>query len=350
MNPILIFLSLILVGWKTSDALNLPPIFPAILIFGDSAVDTGNNNYIPTMVKSNHSPYGQDFPNGTATGRFSNGLLVPDLLASSFGIKEFVPPYFDPSLSDNELPTGVSFASAGSGLDELSAKTSGALSMPVQISLFKNYKEDLVNVVGKEEASKIVSGAFVMIDAGGNDILFNFYDTQARRRSQFNITEYHNFLLQKQKSLVKELYDLGCRIFGVSGVAPLGCIPFQITRKNSKGRRCLEAENAETQMYNSKLKNMTQILQETLLGSSIAYLDNYNPMMDMINNQQKYGFVETNRGCCGTGLTEIGPFCNATTPVCSNPSEYLFWDAVHPSEAVYKSIAKTIYRELLETN
>ncbi|MCL7024297.1 hypothetical protein MKW94_002323 [Papaver nudicaule] len=296
MNPILIFLSLILVGGKTGDAWSSPPIFHAILIFGDSA--------------SNHYPYGRDFPNGTSTRRFSNGLLVPDLLASSFGIKEFVPPYFDPSLPDNELRTVVSFASAGSGLDELSAQISGALSIPVQVALFKNYKEDLVNAVGKDEATKIVSGALVMIDAGGNDILFNYYDTQARRRSQFNITGYHDFLLQKQESLVKELYDLGCRIFGVSGMAPLGCIPFQITRKNSK-------------------------VQETLLGSSITYLDNYNPMMDMINNQQKY---------------EIGPFCNATTPVCSNPSEYLFWDAVHPSEAVYKTIAKTIFRQLLETN
>ncbi|MCL7029399.1 hypothetical protein MKW94_001970 [Papaver nudicaule] len=345
MNPILIFLSLILV-----NGVECTSTFPAILIFGDSAVDTGNNNFIPTMVKSNHYPYGRDFPNGTATGRFSNGLLVPDLLASSFGIKEFVPPYLDPSLSDNELRTGVSFASAGSGLDELSARTSGALSMPVQVALFKNYKKDLVSAVGKEEADKIVSGSLVLIAAGGNDIMFNFYDTRGRRRSQFKITEYHDFLLKKQKSLVKELYDIGCRIFGVSGVAPLGCIPFRITLKRSKDRICVENENAETQMYNSKLKNMTQTLQATLLGSSIVYLDNYNPVMDMINNKQKYGFVETNKGCCGTGLIEIGPFCNATTPVCSKPSEYLFWDAIHPSESAYRLTAKTIFKQLLETN
>ncbi|MCL7048235.1 hypothetical protein MKW94_006113 [Papaver nudicaule] len=349
MNPILIFLSLILVSGKTGDAWSAHPRYPAILIFGDSGVDTGNNNFIPTIAKSNHYPYGRNFPNGTATGRFSNGLLVPDFLASYSGIKEVVPPYLDPTLSENELRTGVSFGSAGSGFDELTARSSRALSMSVQVQLFKNYKEDLVNAVGKEEANKIVSGALVMISAGANDIFFNFYNAPARR-SQFNITGYHDFLLQKQESFIKELYDHGCRVFGVTDMAPLGCVPIQITVKNSKGRRCLEDMNAETQMYNSKLKNMIQTLQTTLLGSSITYAGTYIPMMDMINNQQKYGFVETNKGCCGTGFTENGPSCNASTPVCSNPSEYMFWDAVHPSETAYRSIAKTMFRQLLESN
>lgn len=37
------------------------------------------------------------------------------------GIKENVPPYLDPTLSMEELMTGVSFASAGSGFDTLTA-------------------------------------------------------------------------------------------------------------------------------------------------------------------------------------------------------------------------------------
>ncbi|KAI3916411.1 hypothetical protein MKW92_029017 [Papaver armeniacum] len=349
MNPILIFFSLILLGGKSCYASKTPPAYPAILIFGDSTVDTGNNNFIRTVLKSDHFPYGQEFPNGTATGRFSNGLLVPDLLASSFGIKQFVPPYLDPSLSVDELRTGVSFASAGSGLDDLTTLTSGAIPVSVQLGYFKSYKEVLVNAVGEEEANKILSGAFVLIAAGANDIIFNFYDTPARR-FLFNITGYHDFLLEKQESLVKELYDLGCRIFAVSGMAPLGCIPFQITVKHSKGRKCLDNENAETQMYNSKLKKLSLTLPASLPGSRITYLDNYNPVMDMIANPQNYGFVETNKGCCGTGLRETGHLCNVHTPVCSNPSEYLFWDAIHPTEAAYRSAAKKILKQLRKSN
>ncbi|KAL6013144.1 hypothetical protein ACLOJK_003636 [Asimina triloba] len=74
------------------------PHFSAIIVFGDSTVDTGNNNYIPTAFKANHSRYGADHPEKqqpTCTGRFSNGLLVPDLLASELGIKPTVPGFLD---------------------------------------------------------------------------------------------------------------------------------------------------------------------------------------------------------------------------------------------------------------
>ncbi|KAM3343589.1 hypothetical protein P3S68_025678 [Capsicum galapagoense] len=71
----------------------------AIFVFGDSSVDPGNNNYINTIAKCNFPPYGQDFVNHRSTGRFTNGHLVTDYLASYVGIKDFVPPYLDPSLS-----------------------------------------------------------------------------------------------------------------------------------------------------------------------------------------------------------------------------------------------------------
>jgi hypothetical protein len=51
-------------------------------MFGDSIVDPGNNNNRLTEAKANFPPYGQDFPGGVATGRFSNGLVPGDLLGT----------------------------------------------------------------------------------------------------------------------------------------------------------------------------------------------------------------------------------------------------------------------------
>lgn len=51
-----------------------------ILVFGDSSVDSGNNNFIVTTIKSNFLPYGKDFFNGRPTGRFSNGRLATDFI------------------------------------------------------------------------------------------------------------------------------------------------------------------------------------------------------------------------------------------------------------------------------
>ncbi|KAL6987753.1 hypothetical protein U1Q18_013501 [Sarracenia purpurea var. burkii] len=48
------------------------------------------------------------------------------------------------------------------------------------------------------------------------------------------------------------------------------------------------------------------------------------------------GFTEVNKGCCGTGLYEIGTACNETSTVCLDSSKYVFWDAAHPSEKSYE--------------
>ncbi|CAI0549055.1 unnamed protein product [Linum tenue] len=88
------------------------PNFTAVIIFGDSTVDTGNNNYLPDAVfRADHRPYGENFPTGQPTGRFSDGKLLPDFFASILGIKQLVPPFLHPNLSDSDIRTGVSFAS-----------------------------------------------------------------------------------------------------------------------------------------------------------------------------------------------------------------------------------------------
>lgn len=53
-------------------------LVPAIFTFGDSAVDVGNNDYLPTIFKANYPPYGRDFVNHRPTGRFCNGKLATD--------------------------------------------------------------------------------------------------------------------------------------------------------------------------------------------------------------------------------------------------------------------------------
>ncbi|KAG5516975.1 hypothetical protein RHGRI_037647 [Rhododendron griersonianum] len=105
----------------------------AIFVFADSTADPGNNNYVTTIFKGNFPPYGRDFPNQVPTGRFTNGRLAYDFVASYVGIKEYVPPYLDPTLSIEELMTGVSFASDGSRFDPLTPQLSVGLLLFVVI-------------------------------------------------------------------------------------------------------------------------------------------------------------------------------------------------------------------------
>jgi len=53
----------------------------AFFVFGDSLVDNGNNNYLATTARADSPPYGIDYPTRRPTGRFSNGLSIPDFIS-----------------------------------------------------------------------------------------------------------------------------------------------------------------------------------------------------------------------------------------------------------------------------
>lgn len=73
--------SLILV--LVSSVANGDPLVPALIIFGDSVVDVGNNNNIVTVIKANFLPYGRDFVTHRPTGRFCNGKLATDFTGNN---------------------------------------------------------------------------------------------------------------------------------------------------------------------------------------------------------------------------------------------------------------------------
>ncbi|KAJ4979713.1 hypothetical protein NE237_010493 [Protea cynaroides] len=218
---------------------------------------------------------------------------------------------------------------------------SRVITMSQQLQYFKEYIKRLKRIVGEQEANKIVAGSMVLISAGTNDFLFNYYDLPTRRL-QFDISGYQDFLLQKLQDFVKELMDLGCQNFMVAGVPPFGCVPIQITAKFTYARRCVEDENEDGRLYNSKLIGIVEQLEESGLGCKLVYVNIYDPTMDMLINPQKYGFTETKKGCCGSGLLEVGPLCNLLTPSCANASKYLFWDSIHPGEVAYRYVTNHI--------
>jgi hypothetical protein len=87
----------------------------AFFVFGDSLVDNGNNNYLMTTARADAPPYGIDFPTHMPTGRFSNGLNIPDIISEHLGSQPALP-YLSPDLRGDNLLVGANFASAGVGI------------------------------------------------------------------------------------------------------------------------------------------------------------------------------------------------------------------------------------------
>ncbi|KAG9446101.1 hypothetical protein H6P81_012229 [Aristolochia fimbriata] len=312
-----------------------------VLVFGDSTVDPGNNNRLQTTFKSNFRPYGKNFLGGRPSGRFTNGRLPTDLIASELGITELVPAFLGRNLRREQLLHGASFASAASGYDDLTANLTNVLPFSKQIEYLAHYKIRLRELVGEKKASEIVSNAVFLISAGTNDFIQNYF-VEATRQTQYKVNEYVDFLLTRLADYVKEMHRHGGTRFVVVGIPPLGCLP--LVRTVTGESDCSDQYNQVGVMFNSKLKAKLGELQRAL-NIKAAYADIYDSMVNAIRTPQKYGFVETSKGCCGTGQYEYGETCrNLST--CEDSSKFVFWDAVHPTENMYNMIANDALRAI----
>ncbi|XP_025883773.2 GDSL esterase/lipase At5g45960-like isoform X1 [Solanum lycopersicum] len=342
-----IFLLHLLVLILKAHAQKHNSLVSTILVFGDSTADPGNNNHILTTIKSNFKPYGREFPNHVSTGRFTNGKLAYDFIAKHFGIKEYVPPYLDQSLSIEELKTGVSFASAGTGIDPLTAQHSNVIPLSKQVEYFKEYQEKIEAAIGKEQTKKLIKESLFIISIGSNDIIAN-YKLYPFPSENYTVSAYIDFLLQHAHNFLKELLDEGARKIAMAGLPPLGCLPIVITLNSNdvfSKRNCIDSFNSIARDYNSKLQNKLNDMQNSFanLGSRIAYLEAYKSTMDIIQDKKLYDFEFVNIGCCGTGLLEFGLACNPMSNICPNSSKYYWWDSVHPTEKAYDIISKTLF-------
>lgn len=335
-----LFISTIFIFFFTltpAVAIKLPPnvTIPAVLAFGDSIVDAGNNNYIKTIIKCNFPPYGKDFMGGVPTGRFSNGKIPTDFLADDLSIKQYVPAYLDANLSPHDLLTGVSFASGAAGFDPLTSKIASAISLSEQLEYFKEYIEKVKELVGVEKTNFIITNSLYFIVAGSDDIANTYYGTPFRR-SQYDIHSYTDLMVHSASSFVQELYKLGARRMAVYSAPPIGCVPSQRTIGGGIVRECAEKYNQAAQLYNSKLSAELDSLDHKFPNSRIVYIDVYTPTIDIIQNPDKYGLEQVVKGCCGTGLIEVSLLCNKLDSVCPDDSKYFFWDSYHPTERGYE--------------
>ncbi|XP_052200702.1 GDSL esterase/lipase EXL3-like isoform X1 [Diospyros lotus] len=316
---------------------------PALIIFGDSIVDQGNNNNLNTFARCNYSPYGKDFRGGIPTGRFCNGKTPADLVAEELGIKEYLPAYLDPNFKDEDALTGASFASGGTGFDPLTSQLSSAFSMSDQLDMFKGYTGKLKAMVGEDRTNQILTNSLFLVVAGSND-LTNTYFTAGIRKLNYDIKAYTDFLVNSASDFIRNLYAAGGRRIGVFGIPPIGCLPSQRTLAGGGLRVCAENYNQAAQLFNAKLSEALHSLTSTLndRNARLVYIDIYNPLIDIIQHPKKYGFEVVDKGCCGTGTIEVAILCNFTSKMCPDESIYLFWDSFHPTEGGYKVLVKQI--------
>ncbi|PWA68140.1 SGNH hydrolase-type esterase domain-containing protein [Artemisia annua] len=176
----------------------------AFFVFGDSLVDNGNNNYLYTIARADMLPYGIDTPDHRPTGRFSNGLNIPDIISEHIGSEPTLP-YLSQELAGEKLLVGANFASAGVGiLNDTGSQFVNVLRMPLQLEYFKEYQQRLGLEIGEKQAKELVNQALVLISLGGNDFVNNYFLYPFSPRSQqAQLPEFVTNLLTEYRKMLE---------------------------------------------------------------------------------------------------------------------------------------------------
>lgn len=312
---------------------------PAFFVFGDSLVDSGNNNYLVTIARADGPPYGIDYPTHRPTGRFSNGLNIPDLISEQLGVESTIP-YLNPELTGEKLLVGANFASAGIGvLNDTGVQFLNIIRMPRQFEFFQQYQQRLSALIGAEQAQKRVNEGIVLIVLGGNDFVNNYFQPFSLRPSQYSLPDFARLVVTEYRNILKRLYELGARKVMVTGTGPLGCVPSELASRGQNGGCDPEAQRAAA-IYNPMLVQMLHSLNSELGSDVFTGANTGNMLIDFIDNPQAYGFVTSKVACCGQGPYNGLGTCNFASNLCPDRSVYAFWDPFHPTERANRLIVQ----------
>ncbi|OVA16761.1 Lipase [Macleaya cordata] len=331
--PIFSFLLSLLTTIVSCNAGKVPRFF----IFGDSLVDTGNNNYIFTKAKANVEPNGIDFApsGGRPTGRFSNGKTFLDVLVDEFRAACYPPPYLGLGSNDGTL-CGVNYASAGGGiLNDTGSIFIGRINMDEQIGYYCATRQKLISSLGEEKASELLKNAIFPIVLASNDFLDNYYTPIIGKYKYVPPEVYVEQLIERYKLQLMRLYNLDARSFIVWNVPAIGCMPLERGLNYlSYGGNCDEEMNRHVLIYNRRLKDLINELNSKLPQVMVLYADIHHMFDEVRHSYKHYGFEVVDAACCKNEgpIVDLLP-CGEKSTYCQDRSKYLFWDPYHPSEA-----------------
>ncbi|XP_041004296.1 GDSL esterase/lipase At1g71250 [Juglans microcarpa x Juglans regia] len=310
---------------------------PAMFVFGDSLVDVGNNNFLSSMAKANYFPYGCDFKSGP-TGRFTNGETFVDMLGRLLGIP-YLPAFADSNTNGTRILTGVNYASAAAGiLDESGQHYGERYSLSQQVLNFETTLNQLRTMMNGTSLSQYLAKSIAILVFGSNDYINNYLMPSMYPSSyNYNPPDFANLLLNRYARQLLALHSVGLRKFVLAGVGPLGCIPNQRATGQALPGRCVDNVNQILGTFNEGLKSLVTQLNGNHPGAVFVYGNTYAAIGDILNNPASYGFSVIDRGCCGIGQGQIT--CLPFQLPCLNRSQYMFWDAFHPTEVANAILA-----------
>ncbi|XP_031499567.1 GDSL esterase/lipase At5g03610-like [Nymphaea colorata] len=299
-----------------------------LFVFGDSYADTGN--IWKGLASCWKSPYGSTFP-GKPAGRFSDGRVITDFVATYLGVPSPVP-YRLRRLAGDRRRYGINFAYGGTGVFDTIYPLPN---MTTQIDFLEE------EIKAGTYRPRQLRSSMALISLAGDDYVsyLNFHNgTVAGLRS------FVRSVVDQIEVDLQRLIRLGVGRIGVLGLGPAGCVP--IMTQNTSYSSCMEAFNQDAAYHNALLHKAINVINaHPSRPSRIAVFDMFDTLQALVHrhNKLRQGIEGTLRPCCiGTAA---GSSCGDTDgngkplyKVCDDPGKAVFWDGNHPTQATWTTI------------
>ncbi|KAF5188618.1 GDSL esterase/lipase [Thalictrum thalictroides] len=328
--------------------------FQAIFNFGDSNSDTGG---FWAAFPAQSEPYGMTYfkkPSGRAT----DGRVIVDFLAQALGLP-FISPYLQ-SIGSN-YKHGANYATLASTvlLPNTSLFVTGIspFCLAIQLNQMKTFKARVLELGPSEQlpSPDIFGKSLYTFYIGQNDFTSNLAAIGIS-----GVKQYLPDVVAQIAGTVKELYNLGGRIFFVLNLAPVGCYPAFLVelphdRLELDEYGCMMPYNKAVVDYNNMLNDALVLTRKALPNAKIVYVDVHSLYLELFRHPKDHGFMFGTKACCGYGGGDYNfnpkVFCgntklisgkNVTAEACHDPYNYVSWDGIHATEAANKLVTLAI--------
>ncbi|XP_062198621.1 GDSL esterase/lipase At5g03610-like [Phragmites australis] len=317
---------------SSSGCGNGKPPPSSLWVFGDSYADTGNLGDLGReLTHAWYDPYGLSFP-GRPTGRFSDGRVLTDFIASAMGMPTPVAYKLRRGAARGLLARGMNFAVGGSGVLDTG---NFQRNISAQIDLFQ---------AQHPPSSRGCDAGVAVVVVSGND-----YSYAADKDNSTNAAiAYIPTVVRRLREQLRRLRDeVGMRKVVVTNLHPMGCTPLFTRALNYSG--CDPLANMGAAQHNTALQSVLAALDPT--NRTFLLLDLNAPFAALVDSPSPESsslgrFAEPRRPCCES-LSADG-YCGQQDDngkrqytLCTDPGNHFYWDDVHPTQAAWAAVAQT---------
>ncbi|WVZ63155.1 hypothetical protein U9M48_012813 [Paspalum notatum var. saurae] len=304
-------------------------------VFGDSYADTGNLGDLGReLTHAWYDPYGASFP-GRPTGRFSDGRVLTDFIASAMGMPTPVAYKLRRGAPRGLLARGMNFAVGGAGVLDTG---NFQRNISAQIDLFQAQRPAC-------SAAGHTAGIAAVV-VSGNDYS---YAADKDNSTSAAIAYIPTVVRQLREQLRRLRDDLGMRKVVVTNLHPIGCTPLFTRALNYSG--CDPLANVGAAQHNAALRAVLAALDPA--NRTFLLLDVNAPFAAVVDAVAAETFAEPRRPCCES--FSAGGHCGEQDgdgkrlyALCDDPSKHFYWDEVHPTQAAWAAVAETLRPKIHE--